>query len=199
MRGVMRITCHATHFYFEEATMWRGEKVELTAVQREDLSKYVEWLNDWEISQFLIPGIPAPMNLEDETSWFENRHKREGNYVFAIRTLAEHRLIGNCGLNGVDFKNRSATFGIFIGDKNFHSQGFGTDATRTLLRFAFEQLGLNRVDLWVYEFNPRAMRAYEKAGFKRVGAKRQGLYRNGKFYDEYLMDILREEWDKLQS
>ncbi len=176
--------------------MWRGEKVELTAVQREDLAKYVAWLNDWEVSQFLMPGIPAPISLEDETDWFENRRKGKENFVFGIRTL-DGKLIGNCGLHGVDLKNRSATFGIFIGDKNYHSQGYGTDATRTLLRFAFEQLGLNRVDLLVYDFNPRAQRAYEKAGFKRAGVKRQGLFRNGKFYDEIMMDILREEWDAL--
>jgi RimJ/RimL family protein N-acetyltransferase len=86
-------------------------------------------------------------------------------------------------------------FGIFIGDKNYWSKGYGTDATKTLLRFAFEELGLNLVELEVYDFNPRAMRCYEKAGFRRVGAHRQGLYRHGKFHDEYLMSILREEWD----
>jgi RimJ/RimL family protein N-acetyltransferase len=107
-------------------------------------------------------------------------------------------LIGNCGLHDVDLKNRSAVFGIVIGDKNYWSQGYGTDATLTLLRFAFEQIGLNRVELFVYDFNPRAQRAYEKAGFKRSGVKRQGLFRNGAFHDEIMMDILREEWDKLK-
>ena len=179
--------------------MWRGEKIELRAVQREYLPKYVEWLNDWEVSQFLMPGVPIPMNIEDETDWFENRRKAgKENIVFAIVTLDGDRLIGNCGLHGIDYKNRSATFGIVIGDKDYLNQGYGTDATRTLLRFAFEQLGLNRVDLWVYDFNPRAMRAYEKAGFKRVGVKRQGLFRNGAFHDEVLMDILRDEWEKIK-
>lgn len=177
--------------------MWRGEKIQLTAVQREYLPKYVEWLNDWEVSQFLVPGVPIPINIEDETDWFENRRKAgKENLVFAIVTLDRDRLIGNCGLHNIDYKNRSATFGIFIGDKDYLNQGYGTDATRTLLRFAFEQIGLNRVDLWVYAFNPRAQRAYEKAGFNRVGVKRQGLFRNGAFHDEILMDILRDEWEK---
>jgi len=176
--------------------MWRGDKVELTAVQREDLLKYVAWLNDWSVSQFLAPGIPMPLNIEDETEWFENRRKSKENFVFGIRTHAG-QLIGNCGLHNVDLKNRTATFGIFIGDKNFWNQGYGADATRTLLRFAFEQLGLNRVQLWVYDFNPRAQRAYEKCGFKRVGVRRQGVFRDGTFHDEILMDILRAEWDAL--
>ncbi len=66
------------------------------------------------------------------------------------------------------------------------------------MRFAFEQLGLNRVELEVYAFNPRAVRTYEKAGFRRDGVRRQALYRDGKFHDIYLMGILREDWDALQ-
>lgn len=175
--------------------MFRGEKIQLAAVQREYLPKYVEWLNDWETAKLLNPGIPMPLNLEDEIAWFENRKQAKDSYIFAILTLAENQLIGNCGLHNVDLKNRKAVFGIFIGDKNFWSKGYGTDAIRTMLRFGFEELGLNLIELEVYDFNPRAIRAYEKAGFRRVGVHRQGLYRNGKFHDELLMGILREEWD----
>lgn len=179
--------------------MYRGEKIELAAVQREYLPKYVEWLNDAEVAQFLMPGILAPMNLEDETAWFENRRNAKNSYVFAILTLADNKLIGNCGLHDIDFKNRKAIFGIVIGDKNYWSKGYGTDATRTMLRFAFGELNLNLVELEVYDFNPRAMRAYEKAGFQRAGVHRQGLYRNGKYHDEILMNILREEWEAKNS
>jgi len=179
--------------------MWYGEKIILAPVQREYLPKYVEWLNDWEIAQYLNPGIPSLMNIEDETEWFENRRKSKNSFVFAILTQAESHLIGNCGLHDVDFKNRKAVFGIVIGDKNYWSQGYGTDAAQTLLRYAFEELGLNLVELEVYAFNPRAIRAYEKAGFRRAGAHRQGLYRQGKFHDEFLMSILREEWDARQK
>jgi len=176
--------------------MFRGEKIQLAAVQREYLPKYVEWLNDWEIAQFLKPGIPMPFNLEDETDWFENRRKSKDNFLFAILILDDNKLIGNCGLHNVNLKNRKAVFGIFIGDKNYWNKGYGTDATRTLLRFAFEELGLNLVELEVYAFNQRAIRAYEKAGFRQAGVHRQGLYRNGKFHDEYIMSILREEWER---
>ncbi len=174
--------------------MFRGEKIQLAAVQREYLPQYVKWLNDWETARFLRPGIPAPLNLEEETAWFENLAKSKDNVVFAILTLAEHKLIGNCGLHRIDLKNRSAVLGIFIGDKDYWGKGYGTDATRTLLRFAFEELALNRVELEVYDYNPRAMRAYEKAGFRREGTRRQALYREGAFHDIHLLAILREEW-----
>ncbi len=178
--------------------MWRGDKVELGPVQREYLLKYVEWLNDWEVSRFLTPGIPFLLNLDDETDWFERQRQDKDNIVFAILTLPEKQLIGNCGVHRLDWKNRSGLFGIVIGDKNYWNKGYGTDATRTLLRFAFEQLGLNRVELEVYDFNPRAIRAYEKAGFRRDGVRRQALYRDGAFHDVYLMGILREDWDALK-
>jgi RimJ/RimL family protein N-acetyltransferase len=175
--------------------MFRGEKIRLAAVQREYLPKYVEWLNDWEIAQFLKPGIPMPFNLDDEVEWFENHRKSKENFLFAILTLDGDKLIGNCGLHNVNLKNRKAMFGIFIGDKESWNKGYGTDATKTILRFGFEELGLNLIELEVYAFNPRAIRAYEKAGFRQSGIHRQGLYRNGEFHDEYIMSILREEWD----
>ncbi len=178
--------------------MWRGDKVELGPVQREYLAKYVEWLNDWETSRFLAPGIPFLLNLDDETDWFDRRRQDKDNIVFAILTLPEKHLLGNCGLHRLDWKNRSGLFGIVIGEKSYWNKGYGTDATRTLLRYAFEQLGLNRVELEVYAFNPRAQRAYEKAGFHRDGVRRQALYRDGKFHDIYLMGILREDWEALK-
>ncbi len=178
--------------------MWRGDKVELGPVQREHLPKYVEWLNDWEVSRFLVPGVPLLMNLADETDWFERQRQDKDNLVFAILALPEKQLIGNCGLHRLDWKNRAAMLGIVLGDKNYWNKGYGTDATRTLVRFAFEQLGLNRVELGVYDFNPRAIRAYEKAGFRRDGVRRQALYRDGTFHDVYLMGILRQDWDTLK-
>jgi RimJ/RimL family protein N-acetyltransferase len=178
--------------------MWRGDRVELGPVQREYLPKYVEWLNDWEVSHFLAHGVPLLLNLDDETDWFEQRRKDKNSMVFAILALPEKQLIGNCAFHQIDWKNRWAIFGIVIGDKNYWNKGCGTDATRTLLRFAFEQLGLNRVELEVYDFNPRAIRAYEKAGFRRDGVRRQALYRDGAFHDIYLMGILREDWDALK-
>ena len=176
--------------------MWHGEKIILAPVQREYLPQYVEWLNDWEISRNLAPGIPFMMNLEDETRWFESRHNDDKNQLFAILAQPENKLIGNCGLHNFDWKNRVCVFGIFIGDKNYWSKGYGSDAARTLVRYAFEQLGINRVELEVYAFNPRAIRAYEKAGFIRDGVRRQAMYRDGIFHDIYLMSILRQDWDQ---
>lgn len=84
--------------------------------------------------------------------------------------------------------------GIFIGDKNYWNKGYGTDAMRILIRFIFEQMNINKIKLNVYEFNPRAVRCYEKCGFKKEGTLRQEIFRDGKYYDQYIMSILREEY-----
>jgi RimJ/RimL family protein N-acetyltransferase len=175
--------------------MYRGKLVQLGPHRREYLPTFVDWMNDWEVRRFLNPAAALPMSLDEETKWYEENHPAEGSYLFAILTLADNRLIGSCGLHKVDLKNRSGVFGIIIGEHEYWSKGYGTDATRTLLDFAFGELGLHRVELEVNDFNPRAVRAYEKAGFRRDGVLRDSLYREGKFHDVFVMSILREEWD----
>ncbi len=179
--------------------MYTGELVTLGAVQREYLSQYVEWLNDWEIRRFLSPTLAHPYTMEDEEDWFHQQRNDQTARHFALLTRAENRLIGNCGLHGIDWVNRHATFGIFIGDKNYWNRGYGTDATRALLRYAFEEGGLHRIELEVFSFNPRAIRAYEKAGFRLEGVRKQALYRGGEWHDEHIMAILSDEWKALRG
>jgi diamine N-acetyltransferase len=88
----------------------------------------------------------------------------------------------------------AAEFGIVIGDKSYWNQGYGTEAVRLLVRFGFHTLNLNRIFLRVYETNPRAIRAYEKAGFTSEGRERQAEFRNGKYIDVLRMSILRAEF-----
>ena len=177
--------------------MFNGELIILGPIQRDYLPHYVEWLNDWEVRKFLAASLPQPLTLQDEEDWF-NRHRGDkDSLVFAILANGEGRLIGNCGLDQIDWTNRHAVFGIFIGDKNYWGKGYGTDATRTVLRYAFEEAGFHRIELVVFDFNPRAIRVYEKVGFRLEGTRRQALYREGAWHDEHIMAILREEWDAL--
>ena len=179
--------------------MFTGELVTLGPIQRDYLPHYVEWLNDWEVRRFLAATLPQPLTLQDEEDWFNHQRGDKDSRVFAILTRGEGRLIGNCGLNRIDWTNRHAIFGIFIGDKNYWGKGYGTDSTRTLLRFAFEEANLHRVELQVFSFNPRAVRVYEKAGFRLEGTRQQALYREGVWHDMHIMAILRDEWDALNS
>lgn len=121
--------------------------------------------------------------------------------IFVIETIEgeEWLPIGTIGLHRVDWKNRLGVLGIAIWEKRFWNRGLGTRVVRTLLRFAFLKLNLHRVELEVYDFNPRAMRCYEKAGFRLEGTRRQALYRDGSYHDIHRMGTLQEEFQKSLS
>lgn len=171
-----------------------GDRVRLRGIEREDLPTFVRWFNDPEVRQYLI--MYEPMSMAKEERWFEEMLERKNDFVFAIEAQIGERwvLIGNVGLHRIDWKNRTAIFGIALGEKAYWGQGFGTDATRTMLRFAFEELNLHRVELEVFDFNPRAMRSYEKAGFRQEGTRRQALFRHGRYHDVHLMSVLQSEF-----
>jgi RimJ/RimL family protein N-acetyltransferase len=89
--------------------------------------------------------------------------------------------------------------GIGIGEREYWGKGYGKDAMRIMLRYAFMELNLHRVSLNVYEYNPRAIRSYEKAGFTVEGRQRQALNRDGRRWDMIYMGSLREEWKRLNE
>lgn len=171
-----------------------GDRVRLRGIEREDLPTFVRWFNDPEVRQYLM--MYEPMSMAKEERWFEEMLERKNDFVFAIEAqIGEQWVhIGNVGLHRIDWKNRTAMFGIALGEKAYWGQGFGTDATRTMLRFAFEELNLHRVELEVFDFNPRAMRSYEKAGFRHEGTRRQALFRQGRYHDVHVMAILQSEY-----
>lgn len=173
-----------------------GERVRLRAIEHEDLPRCVAWLNDPEVIQYLT--LYMPLSHEDEERWFEQYLQDPRRKVLAIET-EEGEHIGNIGLEEIDWKNRCAELGIFIGDKQHWGQGYGTDAIRTLLRFAFEELNLNRVYLRVFAFNERARRCYLRCGFVEEGRQRQAHFTAGRYHDVILMSILRSEWDASQA
>ena len=172
-----------------------GDKLRLRAVERSDLERFVEWLNDPEVRAGLL--LHLPLSMAEEEKWFEDMIKRpavEHPMVIEIRQDESWVMIGNCGIHNIDWRLRSAEVGIFIGQKDNWDQGYGTEAMRVLLDHSFNTLNLNRIALQVYEDNPRAVRAYEKAGFVHEGRARQGMYKNGRYVDIIWMSILRPEW-----
>jgi RimJ/RimL family protein N-acetyltransferase len=178
--------------------MYVGEKVRLRAYRKEDLELRLSYINDPEVVDGLISDTPYPMTSHEEEKWFESISALKDTYKFAIETLEDKEFIGGCSINAVDWKNRVATVGVFIG-KNYWGKGYGTDAIKVLLSFIFLEMNMNKTRLITYSYNHRAIRSYKKCGFQVEGVLRQEVFRGGKYFDKISMGILQEEFTLASS
>jgi len=170
-----------------------GELVALGPLDRKLLPIYQRWMNQFDMLRTLdFP--PQPLTLEAETDWFEAAARSTEMY-FTIYERSSWRPIGNLDLRAIDFRNRSAEFGITIGEADCRGKGYGTEATRLTLDFAFTALGLHSVTLAVFAYNPGAIRAYEKAGFRKIGRRREAKWMGGRLWDIIYMDCLATEFE----
>lgn len=179
--------------------LFRGELVRLTAEEPQALAAaFTRWQRDSEFNRLL--------DFDPTYAWSEKKSKENfekdlevnppREYFFQIRELAEDKFIGFVGLFPI-WAHGNAWLGIGIGERDYWGKGYGTDTMRLALRFAFMELNMHRVTLDVFEYNPRAIRSYEKAGFREEGRRRKMLLRNGRRWDEIEMGILREDWLKM--
>src|SRR5262249_14381254 len=141
-----------------------GTTTYLRPIDKSDAPALVSWFNDAEVTRFL--RWYRPMSLEQEEAFLDKLQTNEMDRGLGIANSSDDRLIGTCGLHHVDARNRHAEFGISIGDKSQWGKGHGGEATRLIVDHAFATLNLNRVWLYVVDFNERAIKAYEKAGFR---------------------------------
>jgi RimJ/RimL family protein N-acetyltransferase len=170
-----------------------GATVYLRPLETEDAPTLVPWFNDPEVTRFLKRH--QPVTLADEVDFLRRIAASPTDLVLGVALRAEDRLIGTTGLKGMDVRNHHAEFGIAIGDKTYWGKGCGTEATRLIIRHAFDTLNLNRVSLRVYEYNERALKVYQKVGFRIEGRLRQDTFLEGRYWDTVLMAVLRDEWE----
>lgn len=177
--------------------MLNGKHVLLRSIRKSDINHFLKWLNDLEITENLLMYLPV--NEIAEEKWIEKVCQSENDIIFVIEEKLKDgktRPIGNCGFHQVAWKDRHGTFGIFIGEKQLHGKGYGTEALSLLLDYAFKQLNFNRVNSSVFAFNKKSLRIHEKTGFKVEGTARKKIYRNGQYHDEVMLGILKDEWLK---
>ena len=177
----------------------KGELVRLSALDADELSKaFTRWSRDSEFKR-LLDSNAVRMNSEKAAQkWLEKEIDEQSvnQHWFSIRALADDKLLGDIDLFVANWTGRDAFVGLGIGEREFWGKGYGTDVMRVILRYAFTEVNLNRVTLNVFEYNPRAIRSYEKAGFRHEGRVRQFLNKEGRRWDMLFMGILREEWMK---
>lgn len=170
-----------------------GKKVYLSPICADDAEQYCEWLNDLEVAKNLLI-FRDQLSLEREKMILNDMIKNNAQ-VFGIVLQENDELIGNCSIFRINHHNRKAEVGIFIGDRNHLGKGFGTEALILLLDYGFNILNLNNIMLEVFGFNERAIRSYQKAGFKIIGCRREAIILGGEKHDEILMDILAAEFE----
>jgi RimJ/RimL family protein N-acetyltransferase len=170
-----------------------GEKCYLSPLQVEDGDRWAKWLNDLDVSLPLGDEAYTTCALE-QLRQDASESIRHRDPVFTIVDSETDQPIGRCLLFGIDAVNRSAMLGIFIGEKSCWNRGFGTEATRLLLDYAFNLLNLHSIELGVFAFNHQAIRAYEKVGFKVIETRREARIIAGKKWGVVLMDMLEDDF-----
>lgn len=168
-----------------------GDRIYLSPISIEDAEKFTEWMNDFEVTDY-TGRSGAIMSLEGERKYLQENSNPEA--TFSIITLNEDKLIGTVGLERVDHMNRTAILGIFIGDKEYLSKGYGTEAIKLLLDYGFNYMNLHSIKLNLMSFNQRALKCYKKCGFNETGRIRENKFINGRYYDTIIMDILENEF-----
>jgi diamine N-acetyltransferase len=170
-----------------------GDRIVLGPLRRDLLATYQRWINDFTAARNLAVA-PLPLTMEAETAWFDGVTASATDASFTIYERAGGRPIGNTGLHGIDYRNRTAEFGILIGEADARGRGFGTEATRLMLDYAFTALGLHNVMLRVFAYNLAGLRAYEKAGYREFGRRREAILMGGRLWDVIYMECLASEF-----
>jgi RimJ/RimL family protein N-acetyltransferase len=170
----------------------RGETIALGPLRRDLAPLYQLWMNDLAVTRTLKDSS-RPISLEAQCQWLDARLlSREP--TFTIYELASWRPIGTTDLYDIDFEHGIASFGLLIGASDLWGRGFGAEATRLMLGYAFDVLGLHNVQLTVHASNPGALRAYERAGFRHIGARRGAIKLGRQRYDAIYMDAVADEF-----
>ena len=177
----------------ERTTKLEGERIELRRHARANYGLYARWYGGSEIWH-LTSWAPEPLSRSAVERLFEARELSPTDDSFAIHLKNEDEPVGVISLMNVSEVNESAELSIILGDPDDRHQGYGSEAIELLLCYAFEERGLNRIGLSAFDFNEKAIAAYEKLGFAVEGRFRQAIKRRSGFHDAILMSILRSEW-----
>ena len=167
-----------------------GERLYLSPVNADDAESYIKWMNE----KFVATHFGQYVNVvssKNEMKWLFEPGSDVQRYAMVL--LDGDIMIGCISLQNINHLNRNAFLGIFIGEEEYRSKGYGAEAIRLLLEYGFKTLNLHNIMLSVTEDNKAGITCYKKAGFREIGRRREWIYRNGKYIDVIYMDILESE------
>lgn len=170
----------------------KGNIVTLRAMSVDDLKMVCEMFNDPELEN-LVVGWAFPLSMEQQKQWFEKNMNDQKNFRFVIETPDEGA-VGIATLTNIDWKNRTATHGIKLANKQNRTKGIGTDTVMAIMRYAFDELGLHRLDGSWFDENAASKGLYTKCGWKEEGVKRSCVYKHGVWRDLIITGILEKDY-----
>jgi len=176
-------------------TLFRGKLVRLAPSTRDDAEVFARWSQDADFSRNSDTDHVRPHSAESYAEHFGLGRESPNAVVFHLRTLEDDTLIGFVAIHSIEWNNQAGVLSIGIGEPSYRGRGYGADALRLALRYAFDELNLHRVGLDVISNNAQAIRAYERVGFKHEGLLREAVMRDGQRHGRIVMGILREEWE----
>jgi len=175
-----------------EIQFLKGSRVALRPVLKEDVPSLLRWINDESVTRYLSTYLP--MLEADEEAWFDNlKNRKQTDITFSIVTI-DGKLIGTMGLHRIEWKDRVALTGAFIGDKNYWGKGYGTEAKMLLLNYAFNTLNLRKIWSSVLAFNKRSYAYQVKCGYREEGRLLRQRYSSGRYWDEIIMGVFKKDW-----
>lgn len=177
-------------FVEEHSPALQGTLVRLRAHEPADVPTLNGLINDPDVGEGL--GMVMPQAVAGYRAFLEMAEKDPSRAMFVIERLEGGVPIGSASFFTIETAQRTAVLGIWVG-KPYWDEGLGTDAVRTICRFGFDHMNLQRIELTVFGSNPRAKRAYEKVGFVVEGTRRRSEFAGGRHVDSYLMGLLSEE------
>lgn len=167
-----------------------GDLITLAPLEREHLPDACRWSRDPDGIRYL--SLAHPLEAKEEEKWYEGVVAATNTVIWAI--LREGRHIGSTGLHEIDWRNRHAVSGIWIGDTTQHGKGFGREAMRLRTDYAFQELGLEKVVTIIQKDNTASRRAAESAGYRQCGLWKRHIFRQGRWHDVWLGEVLRDDW-----
>ncbi len=174
-----------------------GENLLLCPQCKEDVPRNTMWINDPQIRKYLT--LHKPVTITEGEEWIKNLSGSNKDIVFAVLIKDTKEHIGNMGLHDIDRDTRTATFGFMIGEKRYWKKGHGTEMLELMLKYAFNTIGLERVESSALELNGSSIRRHENCSFRRVGIFTKKYLVDGEYLDEILFEILREDWVKIKK
>jgi len=173
--------------------MIEGKKVVLESVDEEHIEQFRAWRNTPELRKYFREYREISKRMQH--AWFDKINKDVNQVNFSIKEKQTKKLIGHCGLYYINWINKTAEFGIYVGDKSYRKGGFGSDSLRCLIRYGFDDLNLNKIWCEVYD-NNNSIEVYKHLGFVFEGTMRENYYNEGKYWDSHIMSILKREWNE---